>query len=32
VAQNEGGKAEKQELVGKPDPTIRPARAAAKLK
>jgi arylsulfatase A-like enzyme len=30
--QNQGGKAEKQELAGKPDPTIRPARAAAKLK
>lgn len=32
VAQNEGGKAEKAELAGKPDPTIRPARAAATLK
>jgi arylsulfatase A-like enzyme len=32
VPQNQGGRAEKQELAGKPDPTIRPARLAAKLK
>jgi hypothetical protein len=32
VPYNQGGKAEKQELAGKPDPTIRPARAAANLK
>jgi arylsulfatase A-like enzyme len=32
VPQNQGGRAEKQELAGKPDPTIRPARLAARLK
>ena len=32
VPQNQGGRAEKQELAGKPDPTIRPARLAAQLK
>lgn len=32
VAQNQGGKAEKAEQAGNPDPTIRPARAAAQLK
>ncbi len=32
VAQNLGGRAEKQELAGKPDPTIRPARLAARLR
>ena len=32
VAQNQGGKAEKEERAGNPDPTIRPARAAAQLK
>ena len=31
-AQNQGGKAEKAEQAGNPDPTIRPARAAAQLK
>jgi arylsulfatase A-like enzyme len=29
VPQNKGGKAEKQEFAGKPDPTIRAARVAA---
>ncbi len=32
VAHNRGGKAEKEERAGNPDPTIRPARAAAQLK
>ena len=32
VAKSEGGKAAKTEQAGKPDPTIRPARAAANLK
>ncbi len=32
VAQNQGGRAEKAAQAGNPDPTIRPARAAAKLK
>lgn len=32
VAQNQGGRAEKVEQAGKPDPSIRPARAAAGLK
>ena len=32
VAQNKGGKAEKEERAGNPDPTLRPARAAAQLK
>ncbi len=32
VPLNQGGRAEKQALAGQPDPTIRPARAAAKLR
>ena len=32
VPQNQAGRAEKAEQAGSPDPTIRPARAAAKLK
>jgi arylsulfatase A-like enzyme len=32
VARNQGGKAAKAELADQPDPTIRPARAAARLK
>jgi hypothetical protein len=32
VAKNQGGKAAKAEQDGKPDPTIRAARAAANLK